>query len=376
MHFKSITILFAGLFSSFFQNNEKRLTSDNLWSVKTFTIHGKAMGFRDSTKLYFNGSEFGVRNDSVLVMKESFTITGTYPEGIHVFRAELRTKDYSDYKFFYVEGEQIRFSAKKGDFRNASISGSPSQAVEDRYEQMIEKESKALRRLELPPLQSYGKDSAIVEDSIKWLSNRIIQELTPAFVKQHPDNIVSASLVNTYAARMGKTKTSDLFNRFSPWLKETFYGREIQRFLLLNKDVSIGSTFSEIEQQDQNGIVKRLSDLKGKYVLLEFWASWCGPCRRENPELVKTYKRFQPKGFEIFAVSVDQSRSMWLKAIQTDGLPWINVSELTGSKNSAAVTYGVYQYPTNFLIDPKGTIIAQNLRGEQLNKKLEQLFEH
>ena len=126
--------------------------------------------------------------------------------------------------------------------------------------------------------------------------------------------------------------------------------------------------------QDANGGLRRLSDFEGKLVLLEFWGSGCLPCRKENPTLVKTYKKYQPKGFEIFAVSQDTKRESWLKAIKDDQLPWIQVSDLKGHNNTASLIYGISYIPDNFLIDQNGIIIERNLRGDKLKEKLNELL--
>lgn len=118
----------------------------------------------------------------------------------------------------------------------------------------------------------------------------------------------------------------------------------------------------------------KLSDIKGKYILLDFWAAWCGPCREENPKLVELYKQYHGKGFNILGVSADDNRAAWLAAIKQDGLLWENVSDLRGDKNKAALIYGVDAFPTNYLINQDGIIIAKNVRGKALEDKLKQLF--
>jgi thiol-disulfide isomerase/thioredoxin len=131
----------------------------------------------------------------------------------------------------------------------------------------------------------------------------------------------------------------------------------------------------EITQADTSGKMLKLSNMKGKVVLLDFWASWCGPCRRENPNVVKLFNKYKAKGFDIFSVSLDQDRDRWIKAINDDGLLWTShVSDLKFWQNEAARTYGVSSIPSTVLIDKDGLIIARNLRGEQLENKLKQLF--
>ncbi|MCZ2476094.1 AhpC/TSA family protein [Aquirufa ecclesiirivi] len=140
------------------------------------------------------------------------------------------------------------------------------------------------------------------------------------------------------------------------------------------KGISIGSEAPEISLPSPNGEKITLSSLRGKYVLIDFWASWCGPCRRENPNVIKTYARFKDKGFEIFGVSLDQDKSAWLKAIDTDQLTWKHVSDLQYWNSVAAQAYQVSAIPMTFMLDKEGKIIAKGLRGASLDQFLENLF--
>jgi peroxiredoxin len=136
----------------------------------------------------------------------------------------------------------------------------------------------------------------------------------------------------------------------------------------------IGALAPEIELPSPDGPAVKLSSLRGKVVLIDFWASWCGPCRRENPNVVKMYQRFKDKGFEIYGVSLDRARENWLDAIEKDGLSWIHVSDIKFWQCEAAKTYGVTTIPYTVLLDREGKIIAKGLRGEKLEKKIEEML--
>lgn len=139
--------------------------------------------------------------------------------------------------------------------------------------------------------------------------------------------------------------------------------------------LSIGQPAPEIALPDPEGNLVKLSDLRGKYVLIDFWAGWCKPCRDENPNVVRLYNKYKDKGFEVFGVSLDRTREMWLKAIEEDGLKWTQVSDLKYFNSEAAAVYQINAIPATYMIDPDGNIVAKDLRGITLENKLAELFD-
>lgn len=166
-----------------------------------------------------------------------------------------------------------------------------------------------------------------------------------------------------------------LYKQLSKTAKNTTYGKNVFDFLSLNKSPKIGDKYIDFAQQNIESKVVNLSDFQGKTILLEFWGSWCMPCRQGHPDLIKTYDDFKEKGFEILGVAADTDIKLLKDAIKKDSLPWQNVSDLKGDRNKAALIYGISYYPANFLIDKNGTIVAKDLRGEKLREKLKELLQ-
>ncbi len=150
------------------------------------------------------------------------------------------------------------------------------------------------------------------------------------------------------------------------------FRENVQKQINRSKSTIVGAVAPEISQQTPDGKTAKLSDLRGKVVLIDFWASWCGPCRRENPKVVALYDKYKDQGFEVFGVSLDGDKKRWLAAIEKDNLTWTHVSDLKKWKSGAAADYGVRSIPTTILIDQEGRILAKNLKGAALEAKIQQ----
>ncbi len=162
-------------------------------------------------------------------------------------------------------------------------------------------------------------------------------------------------------------------NWILPCRDPSWLGTLARRVELL-KNVAVGMPAPEFIQNDPLGNPVSLSSFRGKYLLIDFWAAWCPPCRAENPKVVSAYQKYNDKGFEVLGVSLDKSRERWLKAVQDDGLAWTQVSDLKYWSNEAAALYGISSIPSNLLLDPDGVIIKKNLRGDDLHSALAALL--
>jgi peroxiredoxin len=308
-----------------------------------FQLNGITKGIENGTVLYFDNTGTETLIDSAIVEDNTFYFNTKLPKS--PLQVVLRTKDFSHYRFLWLENNPMTFDASNSDFRNAIVTGS----VEENLSYELSKETDTLSR-----------------------DKRIIKE--QRFVEKHPNSIHSAYVLSVYSTTWGKEKTKELYDKLSIEIKQTEFGKEIANYIKLNKNPEIGDSYVDFEMEDPYGEIRRLSEFEGKLVLLEFWGYGCLPCRQENPNLVKTYRKYQPKGFEIFAVSQDTKEENWLRAIEKDGLPWTQVSDLKGQSNIASLIYGISYIPDNFLIDQNGVIIGRNIRGDDLDRKLEELF--
>lgn len=310
--------------------------------------------------------------DSAMVLNEKFSFSGKVEEPYSVF---LMFSGIREYTTVWLENSDIELFAEKGKFEERVISGSQVQKEDD------------LLQAKIRPFQQ-ARDSTRAANAEKTLTNKEQDSVyafydnlrkkehqaTRNFVKENPNTVVSAYILNFYKTTWGRTHTEGLFASLPEVRRQSADGRVTAHYLKINKDPEVGEQYEDFEMTNATGEAIRLSDIKGKYTLVYFWAANCFPSRQENPNLVKNYETFKERGFEILGISIDGDRNTFLGSIREHNLTWNNLMSPAGSDNEAALIYGINGTPDNFLIDEQGTIIARNIRGEALTAKLQELM--
>jgi peroxiredoxin len=263
----------------------------------------------------------------------------------------------------------------------AEVKGSPDIDLIAKVQDMIKKGQNGD---ELPGFQSEINQAVASNDEKRILE---LRQSYHSMMEKVYENV--AGILNKEAPSLGliyllRSNTLDKDKYFSVYLaaadkfrKEwpnNYYAGEFVTFVEGLKRTAIGQPAPEISMPDPDGKILTLSSMKGKYVLVDFWAKWCGPCRQENPNVVRAYNEFKDKGFDILGVSLDRSKQEWLQAITEDGLSWHHVSDLQYFNSKAAKDYNITGIPFSILVDPNGIIIAKNLRGPDLQKKLAEVL--
>ena len=295
--------------------------------------------------------------------------------GIPVFEGDhwlFIGPDY-DYLFFWLENVDVTIDGAKNNIRNVVINGGKIQRQNIDFNLLAKPLTMRFDSINTASKKAYEDDNIEKFKDMEKQLDIIIHDrivLWAGYIRENPDNLISAFALSGFIPGLPKSEIKSLYENLSPEIKKSRYARSVSNFLKLSKDVNIGDIAEDFQLTDLKGNKVSLSNFKGKFVLLDFWASGCAPCRIENKNLLANYKKYKGKGFEIISISSDRNKDNWASASKQDSIIWPSLIDDAHVGNR----YNVKFIPSTFLIDPAGRIITTDLRGEKLGEKLKELF--
>lgn len=349
----------------------------------TYEIIGELRGLNNDSIILFinNYDDNGLRQkpDTVITVahKNKFYFKGEVVKPGNAIGVIGSVKSRRSFSIFIEKGK-IKISGTVDSLDNITVTGTTSnndqtssRAVTENFYNSI----KALR-LELkdkqPDLDDYKNITTAISKKFDSIQ---LYELD--FIKTHPRSLMSGTFLYVLEDKIPLEQLEELYSPMSNEIKQSGFGSIVREKIVARKRVIIGNPAPDFVSTDTSGKSIRLSSFRGKYVLLEFWANWCVPCRQQSPHLVEMYKKYSDKGFTIIQYSVDEKKDeeKWKAAIRKDQLTWTQLADLNGFENKVSKLYGVQPIPDNFLIDPSGKIIGRRVEGKELEEKLKKLLQ-
>jgi peroxiredoxin len=346
----------------------------SLAQVRSIPIHIHLTGMPEGSFFYINENKRNI--DSGLskagMLEFSYLKKSAEPQGLL-----LISKDRKFGYVFWVEDNPLELKGIYGNLSPLSAEGSIAQNEFIEYMELTQPVEKLIGETKFMIRKSKlerTSDSTTFELDLEQLK-KSLKNKNKTFIESHPKSIIStyALLLETTRKSFSTEESLSLFNKLGHDQQNSFYGQSVLKSLQSFKNPKIGGQAPSFSMNDLNGKLVSLGDYKGRNIVLVFWASWCVPCRKEIPEIKKAIQDFKGKNFLFIAVSHDQDKDAWLKAIQADNVSWINVSDLKGWANEVALTYGVTAIPDHFLIDDTGRTVERSGQFSVIKNKMSEL---
>jgi peroxiredoxin len=339
----------------------------------SFSVTGDIKGIKAPYVYLHVPAGDSVKTDSAVISNGHFAFKGSVAEpGM----AYLDTKDR--YIELFLENADIRVTGNMDSLDKLKITGSASQAEYDSLKASIAdittQEDSLYQQYDNASRKKDSVTGAAIEARLDSLREQRRGRIY-VYIAAHPKSPVSVYEISSMTIGVDYPRLKTLYSSLDTAAQNSEGGRSLGKRLAILSKSAIGQPVIDFTQNDMNGRPVTFSQYnRGKYVFLDFWASWCGPCRGENPNVLKAYNRFKDQGLAVLGVSLDDDSAKWKQAVRQDGMPWTQVSDLKGWKNEVAQQYGIQGIPFNFLVDPSGIIIAKDLRGMALEQKLSEFL--
>ncbi len=348
----------------------------------TYKLDGSAEGFEDGTQVFVNTI---LKNNQTEVIDTLFVkdnkFQGNFTKNNEIAIHFLKIEDNKNTLLLFLENSDLKAVLFKDSIQSSYITGS---IQNDSYKKYSEKirwyNTKKKNNIAIFKQARLEQDNLLASDIQNENKALDVQEKNykKQFIKENNNAIFSVLLLTEMVSRkeIGTGEASQISSNFSPKLTATQSANNLQNLINSMKKADIGGTAPNFTAPTPEGDMLSLNEVLGKYTIIDFWASWCKPCRRENPNVVKVYNKYHEKGLNIISVSLDKEgqKERWLKAIEDDKLNWHHVSNLKFWNEPIAKTYNVRSIPATFLLDERGNIIAKNLRGPALETKIASLL--
>lgn len=340
-------------------------------------IKGTVRGFEDGTKVILADTRNGEALDSTIIYNESFKFSiapmDTIMRGVFIDNKTLNPQG-NELVVFFVEDVDIRIQGLKGSLKYSEVSGGIVQNQYEAYKKLIEEDSRRYDEVNALSFEAYENKDRDRLDSLSKVLDRISEsrlQTTLKYINEHPSQFVSLLKLETLIPLITQEQLAESFQDLDASLRRHRSGKYIES--VINRNIlALKEVAPEFVLKDMGGNKVSLSQYRGSYVLIDFWASWCASCRLDNAEILKTHEQYGMKDFEVISVSLDEDLKKWKRASEKDGISWVNLINESGS--TIVDDYNVLLIPTNYLLGPEGEIIAVNLRGKKLRAKLEEIL--